>query len=440
MPLIDLEEKNKTDFNRQDKDVTIDNNPNQSENTMEQNTNNQQNQNAGVPQQDISEKLPEKLQGISENKPVYPSSNSTQQNSNVQVDLNMQQYTIQDLFSQAIKYKASDIHLGEGYRAIIRVDGSLKTVSSGILTAELLLSYVKKLLKDRNDVVIENIKQLDLGYDFGKRRFRVNIYKTMGSFSIVARLIPEKILTVDELGLPPVFKTLGDIANGLVLVTGPTGSGKTTTIASIFNHINSTKAHHLITLEDPIEFIFPRAMSLVDQRELGNDFDDWTGALKSLLRQDPDVVLVGEMRDLPTISSTITVAETGHLVFATLHTNSASQSIDRIIDVFPEEQQSQVRAQLANVIVAVIAQRLVPLNSGGRKAVIEFMIGNSAIKNAIREGKTYQIDNMIQTGQEAGMISMEKTLAQLVKSGQITSEVAKATTTKPSELDLYLKK
>lgn len=368
-----------------------------------------------------------------------PQSSPTQGQQSTSNLLQSRDYSLADLLNQAIKFEASDIHLSEGYRAIVRVDGDLKTINSSVLTPPMLNKYAEELMTSRKDISLEEVTEVDLGYDFDGRRFRVNIYKTMGSFSIVCRLIPNKIKTVEELELPPVLKQLGTVSNGLVLVTGPTGSGKSTSLASILNYINTTMPKHIVTIEDPIEFVYPKAMALVDQRQLGQDFNSWPVALKSLLRQDPDVVLVGEMRDLDTIESTITVAETGHLVFATLHTNSAAQSIDRIIDVFPEGQQAQIRAQLGNVLVAVVSQRLIPLSQGGRKAVLEFMLANSAVKNAIREGKTYQIDNMIQTGQESGMISMEKTLADLVKQGSISLEVAKATTNKHTELELYLK-
>jgi twitching motility protein PilT len=254
----------------------------------------------------------------------------------------------------------------------------------------------------------------------------------------INRLIPNKIRSIAELKLPDILYEFTKIPHGLVLVTGPTGSGKSTSLAAMIQEINMSRAEHIVTIEDPIEYVYPRGRSLIEQRELGKDTLSWTNALRSVLRQDPNVVLV-EMRDHETIEATITVAETGHLVFATLHTNSASQSIDRMIDVFPEGQQSQIRAQLANVVNAVISQRLVPIKSGGRKAVNEIMIGNSAVRNAIREEKTYQIDNIIQTNTENGMQTMESSLAKLVKSGELSADEAVNYTVKPDELFSLLK-
>ncbi len=349
------------------------------------------------------------------------------------------QYTLSQILSEAVKQKASDVHLTVGYRAILRVDGALKTLPTPLLQPEELKAFARELISQRKDLNLDTVNEIDLGYAFENRRFRINIFKQMGTFAIVGRMIPDRIATLDELNMPPLFKEFAHISNGLVLVTGPTGSGKSTTIAAVLNHINTTQAKHIVTLEDPIEFVFPKGISLVDQREFGVDFASWENALKSLLRQDPNVVLVGEMRDTKTIAATITVSETGHLVFATLHTNSASQSIDRIIDVFPESQQAQIRTQLANVITAVISQRLIPLKNGGRKAALEIMIANSAIKNAIRESKTYLIDNMIQTGQDMGMISMEKSLVQMIKMGEISVATAKTYSIKPNEIDILLK-
>lgn len=224
------------------------------------------------------------------------------------------------------------------------------------------------------------------------------------------------------------------------MVTGPTGSGKSTTIASLLNLINLTQKKHIVTLEDPIEFVFPKGQGLVDQREFSIDFKNWDDALKSVLRQDPDVVMIGEMRDLETIESAIQIAETGHLVFATLHTNSASQSIDRIIDIFPSEKQSQIKLQLSNVIRAIVSQRLVPITGGGRKAACEILIATPAVKNSIRENTASQIDNLIQTGSDVGMISMERALVRLVEEGLISEETAKSFSIKPAEIDTLLSK
>lgn len=383
-----------------------------------------------------SQNLDSKIQAASAavGSPAIPVVNANQDQSNPQISL-----TLETIFMNAVQMEGSDIHLTVGYRVIIRIHGELKVLNSHELTENDLLHYVKVLTADRTDVVIDEIKELDIGYAIQGKRFRVNIFRQMGRFSIVARVVPDEIKTTDELGLPQLVKEIGNLANGLVLVTGPTGSGKSTTIASILNSINTYESKHIVTLEDPIEFVYPKGRSLIDQREFGMDFDSWDHALKSLLRQDPDVVLVGEMRDLETIGSTITVSETGHLVFATLHTNSAAQSIDRIIDVFPEAQQAQVRAQLATVINAVISQRLVPVKAGGRKAVLEIMLGTAAVKNSIREGKTHLIDNLIQTGQDIGMMSLESNLAKIVQTGEITVDVARSFSNKPAELDVLLR-
>lgn len=356
----------------------------------------------------------------------------------VQGNLQQKQYKLADILAETIKQNASDIHLTVGYRAMIRVDGELRNLNSGILTPADMHAYCSEVVASRNDIDLEIDKDIDLGYSFHSRRFRVNIFRQQGNLSFVARLVPEKIKSIDELNLPSILKELSKTKSGLILVVGPTGSGKSTTLSSMLNHINTNRKEHMITLEDPIEFLYPQAQSIIEQRELGMDFSDWKVALKSILRQDPDIVLVGEMRDIDTIESTITVAETGHLVFATLHTNSAAQTIDRIIDVFPEEQQSQIRSQLATVVTAVISQRLVPLNNGGRKAVMELMIANPAIKNTIREGKTHQLDNMIQTGQDYGMISMEKSLVELVRSGQINPEQARNYSLNPDTIDMLM--
>ncbi len=396
---------------------------------------------------DISENLQSKINEITPiqiNKQTQSADNKTY--TNVQTpspgldvtNLQLQDYTLEQILSEGIRMKASDIHLTVGYRAIVRVDGKLVKLNTNELTQQNLKDYSSQLINQRKDIDFVKSTEADFSYSFSNRRFRVNIFRELGNLAIVARIVPEKILTIDELGLPQILKDLSKIPGGLILVTGPTGSGKSTTLASILNHVNTNDSKHIITIEDPIEFIFPKAQSLIEQREFGSDFTSWSKALRSILRQDPNIVLVGEMRDHETIASTITISETGHLVFATLHTNSASQTIDRIIDVFPEAQQAQIRAQLANVITAVISQRLVPLVNGGRKAVMEILVANSAVKNAIREAQTHQIDNMIQTGQDFGMISLEKSLVELVRKGLITTDTAKSATVKPDEIDLLL--
>ncbi|MBD3363097.1 PilT/PilU family type 4a pilus ATPase [Candidatus Dojkabacteria bacterium] len=370
-----------------------------------------------------------------QNQPVVNSGNTQQPNINVQQTLSVQNANIGTFLDLCETRNASDLHFTVGYPPLLRVDGKLERVGSEPITQEkseeLFVSIIdKKQLKRYHED-----KELDFSYQHTSgSRFRVNLYFERGNMAGAFRLIPARIRTITELGLPDVIESFTKLPHGLVLVTGPTGSGKSTTLAAVLNEINLTYPKHIITIEDPIEYLYGKGQALVDQREIGKDSMSWKNALKYLLRQDPDVVLVGEMRDFETISSTITVAETGHLVFATLHTNSAAQTIDRIIDVFPEHQQDQVRAQLAVVLQAVVSQRLVPLIGGGRKAVHEILIGTAAVRNAIREGKTYQIDNIIQTSADAGMFLIEKPLAELVRNGEITSEAALEYTNKPSEL------
>jgi twitching motility protein PilT len=308
------------------------------------------------------------------------------------------------------------------------------------MTSERIQKLILEIISEDELKKMMQNKELDMSYEHKSgNRFRINMFFNQGKLSMALRLIPNKIRSIAELKLPDILYEFTKIPHGLVLVTGPTGSGKSTSLAAMIQEINMSRAEHIVTIEDPIEYVYPRGRSLIEQRELGKDTLSWTNALRSVLRQDPNVVLVGEMRDHETIEATITVAETGHLVFATLHTNSASQSIDRMIDVFPEGQQSQIRAQLANVVNAVISQRLVPIKSGGRKAVNEIMIGNSAVRNAIREEKTYQIDNIIQTNTENGMQTMESSLAKLVKSGELSADEAVNYTVKPDELFSLLK-
>lgn len=350
------------------------------------------------------------------------------------------QVELEKLLVTAVNLKASDLHLNTDYRPYVRVDGKLEPLNFPVLSKALVENFIKQLLQSRKEINFSELFEYDMTFEAINRRFRVNIFREMGHFSIVFRLIPESILSIDDLDLPVVLKELINFPNGLVLVTGPTGSGKSTTIASLLNLINLTQKKHIVTLEDPVEFVFPKGQGLVDQREYSIDFKNWDDALKSVLRQDPDVVMIGEMRDLETIESAIQIAETGHLVFATLHTNSASQSIDRIIDIFPSEKQSQIKLQLSNVIRAIVSQRLVPITGGGRKAACEILIATPAVKNSIRENTASQIDNLIQTGSDVGMISMERALVRLVEEGLISEETAKSFSIKPAEIDTLLSK
>ncbi|MDP2874208.1 MAG: PilT/PilU family type 4a pilus ATPase, partial [bacterium] len=304
-------------------------------------------------------------------------------------------------------------------------------------TEEMIFSVITPEQKE----IFLQTKELDLSLSIEglDARFRVNVFFQRGTVSGAFRNLPLQVPTLEELNLPPVLKDFCNLLQGFVLITGPTGQGKSTTLASMIRKINETRAVHVVTIEDPIEFVFPHGKALIEQREMNFDTTSWALALRSALREDPDVVLVGEMRDFETISSAVTIAETGHLVLATLHTNSAAQSIDRIIDVFPESQQSQIRTQLAVTLHGIVSQRLIPDLSGGRVPAVEILLASPAVRNVIREQKTYQIDNVISTSYDLGMISLERSLAQLVKDGRISVEEAKLHTVKPAELSRLLR-
>jgi len=344
--------------------------------------------------------------------------------------------SIQEFLEIVVKKEASDLHLVVGSPAVIRVDGQLIPVTSALLTPEETESLVFELLSSEQKEMLLINKELDFSFALGDvARFRVNGYYQKGYLSAALRLIPAHIKTIEELNLPRICHNFAKMRQGFVLVTGPTGHGKSTTIASIINEINQTKGVHILTIEDPIEYVYPKGKGLVSQREMHLDTHSWEVALRSALREDPDVVLVGEMRDYETIASAITIAETGHLVFATLHTNSASQSIDRIIDVFPENQQDQVRMQLAGSMAGIVSMRLVPAIEGGRLPACEILLSSGAVQTAIREGKTHQIDNIIQTSGAAGMILIDASLAFLVKAGRVALDVARSYSIRSEELD-----
>lgn len=348
---------------------------------------------------------------------------------------------IQQLLDLTIQRKASDLHLVVGFPPTIRIHGELISVpGEDSLTSEQILAVIRELANSYQFAKFETTWELDFSFDFlGKARFRGNLYKTKGTPAADFRLIPNTIPVFEELGLPPVLKKLTTLRQGFILITGPTGHGKSTTLASLINAINNDRAVNILTIEDPIEYSYPKGKSLISQRELENDTHSWAASLRAALREDPDVVLVGEMRDLETISSAITIAETGHLVFTTLHTNSAAQSIDRIIDVFPQAQQPQIRLQLAATLEAVVSQRLVPTISPGRTAVAEILLVTPAIRNIIREAKTYLIDNTIETSAELGMQIFEKSLVEAVKGGKISEEVALKFALRPGLLLKLLK-
>ncbi|MCL5113117.1 MAG: type IV pilus twitching motility protein PilT [Patescibacteria group bacterium] len=334
---------------------------------------------------------------------------------------------IEPLLEEVIKKKASDLHIQVGLPPMLRIDSALLPVTgASILNEENVQALIFSILDNEQKEILLKDKEYDFSFSFGDLgRFRVNAFHERGNLAAALRLIPNQIPSVDQLGLPNIVNKFADYPRGLVLVTGPTGSGKSTSLAALINKINFEQSKHIITIEDPIEYTHKSKKSIVVQREVHYDTYSFSAALRSALREDPDVVLLGEMRDLETIASAITIAETGHLVFATLHTNSASQSIDRMIDVFPPHQQAQIRSQLANILMAICSQRLIPLIGGGRIAAAEILVATPAVRNIIREGKSHQLEAVIQTGAEFGMQSMDHTLVDLVKKGIITYDEAK---------------
>ncbi len=339
-----------------------------------------------------------------------------------------QELRIEILLEEVVRRRASDLHLQVSLPPILRVDGSLIPIGGYAPLDEASVETLLFAILDQDQrQILEKDKEFDFSFAFGTLgRFRVNAYHERGNLAAALRLIPNEIKTINELGVPPIVMNFANYPRGLVLVTGPTGSGKSTTLAALVDKLNTEKSMHIITIEDPIEFTHKSKKSVVVQREVHYDTYSFSAALRSSLRQDPDVVLIGEMRDLETISAAITIAETGHLVLASLHTNSAAQSIDRMIDVFPPHQQSQIRAQLANILMAICSQRLVPAIGGGRVVAAEILIANPAVRNIIREGKTHQLDAVIQTGAEAGMQTMDRTLVGLVQSGVVTYDEARS--------------
>jgi len=340
------------------------------------------------------------------------------------------------LLQTVVDSNASDLHLIVGIPPMLRINGILAPVpGTSVLTPDVVNELLRQALTSEQLERLNVNKELDFSLSFSEKgRFRVNAYTQKNSYAAAFRLIPLNIPPIETLGLPPILHSFTTLRQGLVLVTGPTGHGKSTTLAAMLQEINKNRACHIVTIEDPVEFIFNPVKSIISQREMRSDTHSWEIALRSTLREDPDVVLVGEMRDYETIAATLTIAETGHLVFATLHTNSAAQSIDRIVDVFPEEQQKQVQLQLSNVIEAVFSQRLVQATQTGRVVAYEVMLGTTAIKTAIREGKTHQIESILETSQEVGMATLERSLADLVKKGVVTLEEAQSWSLRPEEL------
>lgn len=332
---------------------------------------------------------------------------------------------IKKFLDYAISKGASDIHIKVGVPPIVRIDGKLMSIEKeNPLTNEECEKYVKNLLNSEQYARFQKDKELDFSFSFDHTRFRTNVYYERSHINASLRLIPAEIRTFSQLGLPPILEKFTLSGQGLVIVTGPTGHGKSTTMAAMVDYINSNRGKHIITIEDPIEYTFQNKKSIMSQREVGTDTNSFSDALRSSFREDPDVIMVGEMRDLETIDSALTLAETGHLVLTTLHTNSASQTADRIIDVFPPHQQAQIRSQLASVIVGVVSQRLIPKVNGGRVVACEIMVANNAVRSIIRDGKTHQLDNTIQTSASEGMISLDKVLAEYVNKGDITLDDA----------------
>ena len=338
--------------------------------------------------------------------------------------------TVQALLAEVIRRNASDVHLAVGIAPTLRVDGSLRPIAS---LAPLELSDVEvileELLSSSQRQQFQEKKEIDFSFSFRSDsgqsgRFRGNGYFELGRPSLALRLIPDKVRSIGQLLLPKQLESVCQARRGLFLVTGPTGHGKSTTMAALIQEINLTRSCHIVTIEDPVEYLFRSERSIVSQREVGSDTESFTEALRRVLRQDPDVILIGEMRDLETISAALTAAETGHLVFATLHTSDAPQSVDRIIDVFPSEQQRQIRLQVSSVLIGICSQQLIAVSGGGRIVATELLLTNNAIRNCIREGKLGQIKSAMQTGSASGMHTMEQDLARYVKQGVLSYEDA----------------
>lgn len=348
--------------------------------------------------------------------------------------------SIEEYFNIAIEKKASDIHLIHGFYPAIRVNGELLYLTSyQLLTKETMVVLINQILTSEQKETLSTNRELDFGYTYKDQRFRINAYYTQAGIAASFRLISSNIKTLEELHLTPTMYDFTKYSQGFVLITGPTGEGKSTTLAALINYINEHQAKHIITIEDPVEYIYPKAKSLISQREIGSDTHAWSLALKSSLREDPDVLLIGEMRDFETIQTALTIAETGHLVFSTVHTNSASQTIDRVIDIFPPSQQQQIRIQLASMLRAIVTQRLLPsIDGNSRIPAIELLLNTSAVSSIIREGKTHLIDNVIQTSSTDGMIYFENDLLRLYQQGLISKDIALSSAIRPREIERLL--
>lgn len=349
---------------------------------------------------------------------------------------------LKNLLIATAKENASDLHIAVGRRPTLRIDGVLVPLQKEpVLTPEAAEGLVNAMFTPEQKEKFLKNRQIDLAYSFeDKARFRVNVYYQRGYVAAALRLIPARIRTVEELNLPPILHDLAKLSQGFVLVVGPAGHGKSTALAAVLDEVNHTRPDHIITIEDPIEYLFTQDRGIISQREVGADVPTFHAGLRTILRQDPDVIMIGEMRDPISIATAMTSAETGHLVFSTLHTNSASQTIDRIIDSFPAEQQGQVISQLAATLVAIISLRLLPRTSGGRIPAAEIMIVNPAIRNLIRERKSYQIDLVIETSLQEGMITLNRSLANLVKNKEVSLENAELHSLNPAELRILLER
>jgi len=352
---------------------------------------------------------------------------------------------LDQILDQAIEKDATDVHLSINQAPLFRIDGKLtdgaESKKEKILTGEDTEGLAFTLLSEEQKEQLFQIRDIDLSFAHkDKTRFRVNIFYQLGKIGVAMRLIPKKIRSIEELNLPPICAQFAQSMQGFFLVVGPSGHGKSTAMAALIEEINQTRADHIITIEDPIEYLFEENRCVIDQREVGQDVQSFARGLRESFRQDPDVIMIGEMRDPETIANAVTAAETGHLVLTTLHTNTAAQTVDRIIDSFPPHQQGQIRTQLASTILGILSRRLIPCLNGGVINAVELMIANSAVRNLIREGKTHQIDMIIETSSEEGMISLNHSLVDLVKRRMISIEEAENYSTSLSELKMLMKK
>ncbi len=349
---------------------------------------------------------------------------------------------LNELLTACARQSASDLHIAVGRRPTLRVDGILVPLQKEpITTPEMAEGILGSMITEDQKAKLISQRQIDFAYSFeDKARFRVNVYFQRGYLAAALRLVPARIKTIEELSLPPLLHDFSKLSQGFVLIVGPAGHGKSSTLAAVLDEINHTRSDHIITIEDPVEYLFTQDKCIVSQREVGSDTTSFHAALRTVLRQDPDVVMIGEMRDSVSISTAMTAAETGHLVLSTLHTNSASQTIDRIIDSFPAEQQGQVTSQLAATLVAIVSERLLPRISGGRIPAMEVMIVNPAIRNLIRERKTYQIDLVIETSLQEGMVTLNRSLVNLVKNKEISLENGELYSLNPAELRILLER